>query len=93
MPAETIALHEDQEITLATTLQEIVFGGGVAVVWVSCPADVYVSRDDTKAHGDTISSTKRFRVPAGTVWPIAKSGYKTFVAAVSGTPVASFAGA
>jgi len=92
MAAITADLHVDREVSITTSLQEVVFGDGVSVVWLVASAAAYVSRDDTKADGDAISATARFRVPADLVFPIRNSGRKTFIAAVTGTATANIHG-
>jgi hypothetical protein len=90
--AQTIELGETQEIALSTALQEIRFGDGVGTVWLSCASDAYLSFDAAGVDGGAISATARMRIPAGTLFPIPRSGKPTFVAAVTGTPAAGFLG-
>lgn len=93
MAALDVSLGAGTEVTLATTLQQLVPLSGVRAVYVRSASAVYVSLDDAKSDGDAISATNRFAVPADTVFPIPVTGAKIFIAALSGTPVAWVFGA
>jgi hypothetical protein len=92
MAAQTIHLAETQAITLATTLTELVFGPGVAVIYIACADPVYLCLDDGKSDGAAVDTAQVFTVPAGVVFPVPASGKTTLVAAVSGTPTLSCLG-
>lgn len=80
------------EATLGTTLTRINPGAGVRVVWLTSTGDVYLVYDDALDDGGAVPASARFRIPAGTAWPIEVTGKRILVAAVTGAPTASVLG-
>jgi len=85
MSAARLTRNVPLEVTLATTLTEIIPGDGVRVVQVSAPSAIYLVYDDSLADGGTVPASARFRIPAGAIWPIEVTGTRVLLAAVEGT--------
>ena len=92
MAAVRVVENKPVKATLATTLTRLVPRDDVRVIWFSCDADCYLVYDNAKADGDAITAAEVHRIPANVVYPIEVNGIRPLVAAVSGTPTATFLG-
>lgn len=92
MSAARLTRNVPLEVTLATTLTEVIPGDGVGVVQVSAPSAIYLVYDDSLADGGTVPATARFRIPAGAIWPIEVTGTRILLAAVEDSVVVGLLG-
>lgn len=92
MAAQRILKNTPLKVTLATTLTRLIPTDDVRSIEFSCDADCYLVYDNAKADGDAIAAAAVHRIAANTTYPIEVNGIRPLVAAVTGTPTATFLG-
>lgn len=91
MAAVLAEKHVPVSQALSTALTRINPGDGVGVVEFSCDADCYLVYSASLDDGGVLPSG-RHRIPANVLYPIEIGALRPLVAAVSGTPTATFLG-